>query len=80
MEQKDDNTLIVGVKQYRHAFSINKKIGEIQSIVVDSNDVENISLFENDNWDFFTTQLFDLLIRFVTGKKDERPITVFISH
>ena len=80
LEQKDDNTLIVGVKQYRHAFSINKKIGEIQSIVVDSNDVEHILLFEKDNWDVFTTQLFDLLIRFVTGKGDKRPITVFISH
>lgn len=80
MEQKDDNTLIVGVKQYRHAFSINKTIGEIQSIVVDSNDVEHISLFENGNWDIFTTQLFDLLIRFVKGKEDRRPITVFISH
>lgn len=80
LEQKDDNTLIVGVKQYRHAFSINKKISEIQSIVVDSNEVEHILLFENDNWDIFTTQLFDLLIRFVTGKEDKRPITVFISH
>lgn len=79
-EQKDANTLIVGVKQYRHAFSINKKIGEIQSIIVDTNDVEHILLFENDNWDIFTTQLFDLLIRFVTGKEDKRPITVFISH
>lgn len=80
MEQKDENTLIVGVKQYRHAFSINKKIGEIQSIIVDTNDVEHILLFENDNWDIFTTRLFDLLIRFVTGKEDKRPITVFISH
>lgn len=79
-EQKDANTLIVGVKQYRHAFSINKKLGEIQSIVVDPNDVEHILLFENDNWDIFTTQLFDLLIRFVKGNEDKRPITVFISH
>lgn len=80
LEQKDGNTLVVGVKQYRHAFSINKKIGEIQSIVADTNDVEHILLFENDNWDIFTTHLFDLLIRFVTGKEDKRPITVFISH
>ena len=79
-EQKDDNTLIVGVKQYRHAFSINKKIGEIQSIVVDSGDVDHIMLFEKENWDVFTTQLFDLLIRYVTGKEDKSPITVFISH
>jgi len=80
LEQKDDNTLIVGVKQYKHAFSINKKVGEIQSIVVDPNDVEHIMLFENDKWDIFTTQLFDLLIRFVTGTEEKRPITVFISH
>ena len=38
---KDDNTLIVGVKQYRHSFSINKAIGEIQSIVV-SNGIAGI--------------------------------------
>lgn len=80
LEQKDANTLIVGVKQYRHAFSINKKIGEIQSIVVDPGDVDHIMLFEKENWDVFTTQLFDLLIRYVTGKEENSPITVFISH
>ena len=80
LEQKDDNTLIVGVKQYRHAFSINKKIGEIQSIVVDPSDVDHIMLFEKENWDIFTTQFFDLLIRYVTGKEEKSPLTVFISH
>lgn len=77
---KDDNTLIVGVKLYKHSFSINKKIGEVQSIVVDSSDKEHISLFENDNWNIFTTQLFDLLIRYVSGKEDKSAISVFISH
>ena len=80
MEQKDDNTLIVGVKQYKHSFSVNKKIGEIQSIVVDNSDIEHVLLFEENNWEVFTTQLFDLLIRFVTGKEEKRPINVFISH
>ena len=80
LEQKDDNTLIVGVKQYKHSFSVNKKIGEIQSIVVENSDIEHILLFEGNNWEVFTTQLFDLLIRFVTGKEEKRPINVFISH
>lgn len=80
LEQKDDNTLIVGVKQYKYSFSVNKKIGEIQSIVVDNSDIEHVLLFEGKNWEVFTTQLFDLLIRFVTGKEEKRPVKVFISH
>lgn len=80
LDQKDENTLIVGVKQYKHSFSINKKIGEIQSIVVDNSDIEHILLFDGNNWEVFTTQIFDLLIRFVTGKEEKRPINVFISH
>lgn len=77
---KDDNTLIVGVKQYRHSFSINKAIGEIQSIVVENTEAEHIKMFEEDHWEKFTTQLFDMLIRFVGGKEDKKPITIFISH
>lgn len=77
---KDDNTLIVGVKQYRHSFSINKAIGEIQSIVVENTEAEHIKLFEENHWEKFTTQLFDMLIRFVGGKEDKKPITIFISH
>ena len=77
---KDDNTLIVGVKQYRHSFSINKAIGEIQSIVVENTEAEHIKMFEENHWEKFTTQLFDMLIRFVGGKEDKKPITIFISH
>lgn len=80
IESKDDNMLIVGVKQYKHSFSINKKIGEVQSIVVEDTDDDHILLFEREHWDVFTTQLFDLLIRFIGGKKDKSPITVFISY
>ena len=80
IDNKDDNTLIVGVKQYKHAFSINKKIGEIQSIVVENTEDDYISLFEGDHWEIFTTQLFDVLIRFLSGKADKTPINVFISH
>ena len=77
----DDNTLIVGIKQYKHSFSINKQIGEIQSIVVDHGEKDKVSMFENNHWLVFTTQLFDLLIRFLKGKKEEKtPIKVFISH
>lgn len=78
--KKDENTLIVGVKQYKHSFSVNKGIGEIQSIVVDNSDIEHILLFEGHNWEVFTTQLFDVLIRFVTGMAEKRPVNVFISH
>ena len=77
----DDNNIVVGVKQYEHAFSINKKLGNIQSIVVDRDTTkENISIFENDNWEVFTTQLFDLLTRVLKGFGAQKPLTVFISH
>lgn len=77
----DDNTLIIGIKQYKHSFSINKQIGEIQSIVVDQGEKDEVLMFEDNHWSVFTTQLFDLLIRFLKGKKEEKtPIKVFISH
>lgn len=77
--QKDD-TLIVGVKQHKHYYSINKQIGEIHSIIVDRGEKDNVSLFEENHWQIFTTQIFDLLIRFVSGKEGKSPINVFISH
>lgn len=80
IDAKDDNTLIVGVKQYKHSFSINKIIGEIQSIVVEYTEDDHLLLFEGDHWEVFTTQLYDLLIRFLGGKDDKSPISVFISH
>ena len=81
VNSEDDNTLIVGIKQYKHSFSINKKIGEIQSIVVDHGEKDEVSMFEDNHWQVFTTQLFDLLIRFLKGKEEEKtPIKVFISH
>lgn len=80
VDNKDKNTLIVGVKQYKHSFSINKTIGEIQSIVVDNDPGKNILMFADDHWDVFTTQLFDLLVRFLSKKEAKKPITVFISH
>lgn len=80
IDNKNDNTLIVGVKQYKHAFSINKKVGEIQSIVVENTEDDHLLLFEGNHWEIFTTQLFDLLIRFLSGKDDKSPISVFISH
>ena len=77
----DNNTLIVGVKQHRHAFCINRKLAEIQSIVVNADkDKENIFLFDDDNWAHFTTQLFDLLIRFVSGRGAKESLSIFISH
>lgn len=68
IKSADENIEIVGVKLYKNAFSINKSLGEIQSIVVDESSKENISLFDSDNWGKFTTQLLDLLIRTVSGK------------
>lgn len=80
VKTKDKNTLIVGVKLYKHSFSINKEIGEIQSIVICDDKKDNVSLFEDDHWKIFTTHLFDLLIRFINGKEDKSQIKVFISH
>lgn len=80
IDTKDDNTLIVGIKQYKHSFSINKKIGEIQSVVVENTEDEHLLLFDGNHWDIFTTQLYDLLIRYLSGKNDKSPISVFISH
>ena len=77
----DDNTIIVGVKLYKHAFSFNKKLGEIQSIVVDSDpNKSSISLFADDNWEIFQTRLFDTLIRFIADNEDKKQLAVFISH
>lgn len=77
----DDNTLVVGVKQYRHSFSINKKLGETQSIVVDINaNKDHILMFEGNNWAYFTTQLYDLLIRFISNKEAKQSLSIFISH
>ena len=75
-----ENTKVIAVKQYKHAFSLNKSLGETQSIVVGEEDNEgSVSLFENENWEIFQTQLFDLLIRFICGK-DASALSVFISH
>lgn len=79
VENKDNDTLVVGVKQYKHSFCIHSAIGEIQSIVVTDSEDEHILLFENNHWEVFTTQLYDLLIRHTSDKKDS-PISVFISH
>lgn len=79
--ENDDNTLIVGIKQYKHAFSFNKKLGEIQSIVVDAiTENSEVSLFSYNNWDIFQTRLFDTLIRFISGNADKKQLAVFISH
>ncbi len=81
IDEVDSNTLIVGVKQHRYAFCINRKLSEIQSIVVNAEkDKEHIFLFEDDNWEHFITQLFDMLIRFVSGKGDKESLSIFISH
>ena len=77
----ENNTLVVGVKQYRHAFSFNKTLGETQFIVIEpDNDKEHILMFEGKNWACFTTQIFDLLIRYISGKHDKEALSVFISH
>lgn len=81
IDPADENQLVVGIKQYKHSFDINKKLGETQSIVVDSDkDKNHILLFEGKNWMIFTTQLFDLLIRYLSGKKEKEALSVFISH
>lgn len=80
MKNQNENILIVGVKLCKYSFSINRQIGEIQSIVFDNGKDDEYSLFTNDYWQIFTTQLFDLLIRYVNGINDKRHINIFISH
>ena len=74
-----EKNIVIAVKQYELAFSMNKKLGETQSIVLDSKK-EDISLFEDNNWKVFTTRLLDLIIRVLKGYKAQKPLTVFISH
>ena len=80
IKSADKNTKVIAVKQYKHAFSMNKCIAETQSIVVGEEDEKgSIFLFEQDNWEVFQTRLFDLLIRFISGKETDA-LSVFISH
>ena len=80
IKSADENTKVIAVKQYKHAFSMNKCLGETQSIVVgEEDDNGSISLFEQDHWEIFQTRLFDLLIRFISGKGTDA-LSVFISH
>lgn len=80
IKSADENTKVIAVKQYKHAFTMNKNLGETQSIVVGEEDDKGlISLFEQDNWEIFQTRLFDLLIRFISGKGTDA-LSVFISH
>lgn len=80
IKSADKNTKVIAVKQYKHAFSMNKCIGETQSIVVGEEDEKgSIFLFKQDNWEVFQTRLFDLLIRFISGKGTDA-LSVFISH
>ncbi len=79
----DKNILVVGVKQYKHAFSFNKKLGEIQSIVVDDASDKgqaSISIINNGKWDVFTTRLFDTLLHYLNDGEAGKQLTVFISH
>lgn len=80
IKNADENTKVIAIKLYKHAFSMNKNLGETQSIVVGEEDDKGaISLFEQDNWEVFQTRLFDLLIRFFSGKGTDA-LSVFISH
>lgn len=80
IKNADENTKVIAVKQYKHAFSMNKSLGETQSIVVgEEDDKGSVSLFEQDNWEVFQTRLFDLFIRFISGKGTDA-LSVFISH
>lgn len=80
IKNADKRTMVIAIKQYKHAFSMNKSLGETQSIVVGEEDGNgSISLLDKDNWEVFQTRLFDLLIRFISGKGTDA-LSVFISH
>lgn len=78
---QNHDTLIVGVKLSKYSLSFNGDIAERQFIVVDNeHELEIPQLMESDNWDIFTTLIFDLLIRFISGMEGQRQIKIFISH
>lgn len=81
--ENDENSLVIPVKLYKLAFTMNKKLGDIQSIVVDIESDKgqaSISLFNNERWEVFKTCLFETFLRFLKNSKEAKPLTVFISH
>ncbi|MEN5059032.1 hypothetical protein [Sphingobacterium kitahiroshimense] len=68
----DDNTKIYPISLFKHAYDINSVLKTQQFITLKSFSIK-------ENWNEFQTRIFDILIRFITGK-DSNKLKLFISH
>ena len=68
----DESTIICPISLCKYAFDINPKLQKKQFITLKS-----FSIIEN--WNEFQIRIFDILIRFISGKKIEK-LKLFISH
>ena len=75
---KQETQHVIGVKMYEHAFSLNKKLGEIQSIAFDKIDGKDPYSLLN-NWDEFELRILDVVLRVLNSDVSQKT-KVFISH
>lgn len=68
----DENTKIYPISLFKYAYDINPDLQKKQFITLKSFSVKS-------NWNEFQTRIFDILIRFITGKDIEK-LKLFISH
>ncbi len=68
----DDNTKIYPISLFKYAYEINPNLQKKQFITLKSFSIKS-------NWNEFKTRIFDILIRFITGKETEK-LKLFISH
>lgn len=68
----DGNTKIYPISLFKYAYDLNPDLQKKQFITLKSFSVKS-------NWDEFQTRIFDILIRFITGKETEK-LKLFISH
>ena len=68
----DDKTKIYPISLFKYAYDINPVLQKQQFITLKSFSVKS-------SWNEFQTRIFDILIRFITGKDIEK-LKLFISH
>lgn len=68
----DENTKIYPISLFKYAYDINPDLQKKQFITLKSLSIKS-------NWNEFQTRIFDILIRFITGKDIEK-LKLFISH
>lgn len=70
--KRTDSVKVVGVKLDEHAFSLFEGISSVQMITLPSNHIQ-------DNIEEFQTRLYDVIIRYLRGKENDK-LSIFISH